>query len=84
MRTMFDRASRIVVAFAVVLALGAGAYEVASTTNSNCPYSPPDNLGVCIDTDDCQRKCNDEWGQGNSEGICAPHGGEMCCACWAI
>jgi hypothetical protein len=84
MRTFLDKASRIAVAVVVALALGVGVYEAAPRITSNCPFSPPDNLGACVDTADCQQKCDVEWGRGNSEGICAPFGEEMCCACWAI
>jgi hypothetical protein len=84
MRTFFDKAPRIAVALLVILALGTGIYEAAPRATSNCPFSPPDNLGACVDGEDCQEMCNREWGVGNSEGICAAHGGEMCCACWAF
>jgi hypothetical protein len=84
MRTFLDKASRIAVAVVVALALGVGVYEAASRTTSNCPFSPPDNLGACVDRDDCQRMCDAEWGHNNSVGICAQFGEELCCACWAI
>jgi hypothetical protein len=84
MRTLFDRASRISVAVLVAVALAVGVFEAAPRTASNCPFSPPDNLGACVDTADCQRMCDVEWGPAASEGICAQFGEELCCACWAI
>jgi hypothetical protein len=84
MGRFLDKGSRVVVALVVAFALGVGVYEAAPRAASNCPFSPPDNLGACVDRQDCQDMCDKEWGAGNSEAICAPHGGEMCCDCWAF
>lgn len=49
----------------------------AQSAAMNCPNNGTSTLGSCVDTTDCQNKCNAVHGMGGSVGACS--GG--CCRC---
>lgn len=51
----------------------------AQSAAMDCPNNGTSFLGACLDTPDCQEKCDAVHGVGNSEGICSDEPG--CCRC---
>lgn len=63
----------------VVAALAVGAQSAfAQPVMMTCPNDGWVYLGSCVDQPDCQRKCDDVHGVGQSQGVCNPDG---CCRC---
>lgn len=68
------------VGFLVAGALAIGAQAAfARPVAMVCPNNGSTLLGSCVDTPDCQHKCDLVWGAGNSTGICS--GTPGCCRC---
>ncbi len=64
----------------VATALAVGAQSAfAESVTAVCPDNGSGLLGSCINTPDCQAKCDAVHGDGNSTGICS--GTPGCCRC---
>jgi hypothetical protein len=68
---------------AVALAFG-GFQALAGPTNAMapCDENPPD-MGTCVEQEDCQIKCDNYYGKGQTTGFCSyyPPLDEYCCIC---
>jgi hypothetical protein len=51
----------------------------AQSAAMDCPNNGSSLLGSCLDTPDCQQKCDQVHGAGQSTGICS--GAPGCCRC---
>jgi hypothetical protein len=69
---------RVLVALAVLGALAFGAVQATASSQQECPYAPPSNLGACSQyPSECEDACSE---QGDYQGMCVGSP-EVCCVC---